>query len=529
MESNQLLDKLMATDPLVWAHHRRMNLRSGIKFTLEGMPYLSDLVSCDKKIMNLKKGSQVCATTTLYLDAIHSCYYRRYDQNIMYMMPTVTAVEKLSKVSFDPIFQYNPWLVQKGSTNTTMCKEINGRSIVMVGAQPKKVSGSSVKDTDNLRSIPCDCVDRDEIDMMDMDMVYMSKQRLKRSRFGHERNFGSPTYPGYGIDLLYEESDQRKWQIKCQSCGKYTSLVESFPDSIIKVNKRWIRACAHCHKEVSVIDGQWVAEYPDRREAGFWIDGLISPYADLEEYMYQFHNVEGRRMAEFMRSTLGIAAVEAENQLSDTIVLSRCTNDPNQMISTGETAMGVDIGKKIHAVTGIKTSRDTYDIINVSRVDDLNELHDLAMKLNVRSCVIDSGPYDHGVRQFQKSEPYTIYLCQYSEQMPGKPKFDAKAGIVKVNRNEWMDKVHSTFMQNKIRIPRPSVEVNEFAREMTKTAKTIIENADTGLTKPRWIKLGEDHYYHSVLYFLLAAQRVSTSQRGQGTIIRPRYAINNWK
>jgi hypothetical protein len=364
---------------------------------------------------------------------------------------------------------------------------------------------------------------------MDMDMVYMSKQRLKRSKFGYERNWSTPTFPGYGIDLAYEESDKRKRQIKCSSCGKYTCLGDSFPDSIIKKNGRWFRACTHCHSEIFVKDGKWIAEFPDRREAGFWVSGLLSPLADLDEYMYQFNNIEGSKMSEFMRSTLGIATTEAENQLDEVTILSRCSNDPNQMVSTGETAMGVDMGKKIHVEIGIRTAREAYDILNISELDSLNELHDLALKMNVHSAVIDSGPFDHGIREFQKTEPYTVYLCQYSEQMPGKPKFDSKSGIVKVNRNEWMDKVHITFTKNYIKIPRPSVAIREYARQMTHTAKAIITNPDTGLKKPRWLKLGDDHFYHATLYFLLAASRTSPRQRSQVKVNRPTHSVNLWK
>ncbi len=507
----------------------RLVLRDGITFTLDGMKYLFDIIDCDKKIINCKKGSQMCLTTAFFIDSIHACKYRRYDQNIMYMMPTVTAVERLSKVSFDPIFQYNPWIMRRGDTNTTMCREINGRSIVMVGAQPKKVGESGVKDTDNLRSIPCDDIKRDEIDLMDADMVYMSKQRLFRSKFGRISNFGSPTYPNYGIDKLYEDSDQRKWQIKCQSCGKYTCLAETFPDCIIQKDDRWFRSCIHCHKEIYVSDGKWVSEYPDRREAGFWVSGLLSPLANLDDYMYDFGNIEGAQMSEFMRSRLGIATTEAESQLDDVTVLSRCTSDPNQMVSTGETCMGVDIGKKIHVVIGTRTAREAYDVLHVSCLNDLHELHDLALKMNVRTCVIDSGPHDFGVLDFQKTEPYKIHLCQYSEQMPGKPKFNPKEGIVKVNRNEWCDKVHTTFTDNKIRIPRPSVLVNEYARQMTRTAKSIITHPETGRTKPRWIKLGEDHWYHSTLYFLLAASRTSPRPKGVNKINRPTHSVNKWK
>ena len=477
----------------------------------------------------------MCLTTAIFINAIHSCKYRKYDQNIMYMMPTKTAVERLSQVSFDPIFQFNPWIMSKGDTNTTMCREISGRSIVMVGAQPKKVGGSNTKDSDNLRSVPCDEICRDELDLMDQDMAYQAKQRLKRSRFKIERNFGTPTFPNYGIDLRYDESDQGKWQIKCGICGKYTCLGESFPESIIQISGRWFRSCIHCHKEIFVDDGDWQLDYPDRREAGFWVSGLLSPLAELDDYMYEYHNTEGTKRSEFMRSTLGIATTEAENQLDEVTVLSRCSSHPNQMVSTGETVMGVDMGKKIHVIVGIRTAREAYEILNISELEDdkqttaLEKLHDLAMKMNVHSAVIDSGPYDHGVRDFQRTEQYKIWLCQYSEQMPGKPHYDNKAGMVKVNRNEWMDKVHTTFVKNNIRIPRTSILVNSYANQMTRTAKTIIEHPDTGLPKPKWIKLGPDHFYHATLYFLLAAYKTSPRERSQMKINRPTHSISNWR
>lgn len=526
-----MIDKetMMAVNSLTWAHEKGIYLRDGIRFDLVGVPYLQGIIDCEKKISNCKKGAQMCLTTAIFLNAVHACKYRRYDQNILYMMPTKTAVERLSQVSFDPIFQYNPWIMKKGDTNTTMCREINGRSIVMVGGQPKKVEDTNVKDSDNLRSIPCDEICRDELDLIDKRMAYQAKQRMKRSRFKIEKNFGTPTFPGIGIDKKYNESDQRRWQIKCRACGKYTCLGESFPDCIIQLAGRWFRSCIHCHKEIYVQDGDWRVDYPDRREAGFFVSGLLSPLADLDDYMYEFHNTEGTDRAEFMRSTLGKATTEAEIQLDKVLVLSRCTSDLNRMVSTGETVMGVDINKSINVVIGTRTSRESYDISHIGEYNDLHEIHDIALKMNVHTAVIDSGPYDHGVREFQKTEPYTIYLCQYSEQMPGVPHFDRKTGIVKVNRNEWCDKVHTTFTETKIRIPRESVTINEYAKQMTKTAKTIIKHPDTGLKKPRWIPLGDDHYFHATLYFLLAASRQSPRPKGTEKVNRPTHTISKWR
>ncbi len=519
-ELKQSLAPLEQADSSIWAYSRGLQLRDGVEFSLRGIPYLADLVNPDKRKGCCKKGAQAFLTTTKFIEAMHGCYFRKYKQNIIYAMPTVNAVERLCAVAFDPMFQYNDFIRKVTSKNTKEVKTINGRSIVFVGLQPKRVGGSNVKDSDNVRSISCDVIYRDEVDLMDQDMSFILKQRLKASEFGIEFDFGSPTFPGYGIDQKYEESDQRRWMIRCNKCSKDTCLVEGFPRSVKLVGNKWQRSCTHCGEEIFVKDGRWVAKYPDRREAGFWISGLLSPLADLEEYMHQYHTVDGRRMSEFMRSTLGIATTEAENQLSQEDVFRCCTpHRIMQQYSTPETVMGVDVGGSIlHVTIGIRTGRDTYETLHVGRYDNFGQLHEVARKMNVKFGVIDALPDTHAVRDFAKEAPYTVYMCYYSETQPGKPKWDKDQGTVKVNRNEWCDNVHETYAKQKIQLPRQTPEIEELALEMTKTAKTNIENPDTGIPKPKWIKLGDnDHYFHSSLYFLLAATRAVISTAGVET------------
>jgi len=522
-------EKLMQVDCLLWAKLRGLKLRDGVTFDLAGMPYLGGLINCDKKVFNVRKAAQGCVTTTKFIESVHSCVYRKFDQNIMYMMPYVTSAEKLSKVSFDPIFDFNPWLKKMVNTNTAGIKEINGRSIVFVGAQSKKVGNTNEKDSDALRSIPCDMIVRDELDLMDMDMVYMSKQRLKRSKFSYEFNFGSPTYPNYGIDELYENSDQRMWQIKCNSCGKYTHLASEFPKSIAFRGGKWIRVCVHCGSEISVLDGHWEAEYPDRREGGLWISGLMSPFADLEEMMYQWDNTEGQRRCEFMRTSLGLASTETENQLSEQDVLMTCTNLAPQVMSTGETCMGVDVGDTLHVVVGIRIDKDRYDILNVMTVNDFDELDVIAKKFNVKSCVIDAMPDIHQSKKFQNSQRYRVYRCFYNENMLEKPNFN-KDGIVKCNRNEYCDKVYDTFIGNRVMLPKITPEIKKFAYQLTRTARRVEVHPDTGIAKAKWIKLsgGEDHYFHAFIYFLLAASRVSTRRRNQVDVQRRKFCVNKF-
>lgn len=525
----ELLDKLIATDPLIWAQVMRLVTKSGDCFSLENHAYQANLLQSDKRVTNIKKGTQVGITLLYQLMSIHGLIYKIYPQGVLYMMPSEKLVERFSKLRFTPMFEDNDWLKGFLMVNNVNEKIINGGSLIFVGARAQKVGGTSVKDSDALRTFEADCVVRDEIDRHDMDMVEQSKQRLNYSKIRQEVNLGSPTYPDYGIDALYDSSDQCMWQIKCNHCGKHTCLETDWESSIVLKDGEWKRTCLHCSRELNTNNGEWVASYPGREECGRWVSGFLSPRADLKTYMTRLLESEGNKRCEALRSIVGQASIEAENQLSETIVLSRCTKEPNQMVSSHETVMGVDIGKKIHAVVGLRTGRESYDILTCLRLNSLIELHDLALKMNVHTAVIDSGPFDHGVREFQRTEGYKIYLCQYSEAMPGKPNFDNKTGIVKCNRNEWCDKVHTTFTENRIRIPRASVEINEFAHEMTRTAKTMVENPDTGLVKPKWVKLGADHYFHSILYFLLAASRVSPKPRGVSRINRPQFSVNNWR
>ena len=513
----------MQADALVWCRMMGIQLSSDVPFELKGRPYMKDIVNCDKRVMSVIKGSQVGVTTSKYLEAVHSCFYRLYDKNVIYMLPTVKQAETLAKISFDPIFAYNPFLKKSLSNNSASLKTINGRSIVFVGAQGQRVGETSAKDSINLRSIPADAVYRDEIDMMDQDMVNISKQRLNDSKHRLECNFASPTIPGYGIDQLFHDGDQRFFQIKCPSCGKSTCLVRDFPNSILCINGRWRRTCVHCKGEIRTDQGKFIAEYPDRRDASFWVSGLMSPNADLEEYMHRFHNSEGSALAEFERSILGRATIEASCQLSVADVKACRGNQGMQMFSSAECCIGVDTGNGLHYVAGYRTAENTYRILQVGNIesksisdDPYKVLHDVCDKMNVRSGVIDIGPDIHAVRRFQTEEQFETFRCIYSETSHKTPQFDHNDKIVRCNRNEMCDKVHGTVTGGHVILPRGCFEMDEFCEQLTKMAKTTKKHPDTGVPKTRWIKTGSkvDHYFHATLYFLLAASQRSPVRDG---------------
>ena len=79
-----------------------------------------------------------------------------------------------------------------------------------------------------LLAIPVDRVVFDERDNMADNMVDLALERLGHSSVKEEIYLGTPSLPDYGVSKLYEESDQRVWEIKCSHCNTGTVLKWNF-------------------------------------------------------------------------------------------------------------------------------------------------------------------------------------------------------------------------------------------------------------------------------------------------------------
>jgi hypothetical protein len=159
-------------------------------------------------------------------------------------------------------------------------------------------------------------------------------------------------------------------------------------------------------------------------------------------------------------------------------------------------------------VIGHPTSEDRRfkKILKVARVSSFNDVHDLAARFNVKCGVIDIEPETHKVREFQASEPYKIFLCDYAENQKAAQKVDEERGLIVVKRTEFLDKSHTLVADLRVTIPRRCPEIEEFAEQVCNTAKVLKEDEETGSRKYTYIKLGPDHYRHALSYFSLACE-----------------------
>lgn len=528
-------------DPGYWALINQIKLQSGT-YSFKGHEYQKEPMRSRSRRICCMKGTQGGWTEMFVLRALHGMIYEKYPRGVLYMFPTTDDVREFSKSRFNTLISSNRESIGKyvkrygKGTDSVSLKKVRDALLYLRGARLTQSIGigDGEKESSKLRSIPVDLVVFDEVDLMDEDAQLKAIMRMGASKVGEEVYLSNPTLPDFGIDKLFQASDQRHLMRKCP-CGHWTCAETEFPECVaIDSNGRGYIKCSKCGKAIGYRKCEWVPAVRDNTSYmhGHHWSQLSSAYNDPAEILEDFNNPPRGNLGDVYRLRLGLPYVAAEDRLSVDSVMKCCGNDCMPTGYTdGQCAMGVDVGKMKHIVIGIMTGKDHYEILKVARRSSWNDIHDLARKFNVKSAVIDIRPYEDEVRRFQESEKaYQIYLCQYDENTVISTNFNKLTGIVKVNRTEICDSTHRIVTEQNIKLPRRCPEVDEFAKQLCNIAKVLMTNkrTNTPIFRYRPIGSGGDHYRHALNYFYLATQKCRVSYKHAGRRKKQMVANNEY-
>ncbi len=520
---NQFLDKVdglafttskKKTPILDWV--KRITLGSR-PFQTQGHEYESDMLSCDAPKQCAKKGAQLGVTEINVLKSMHGLIFSRYPQGVLYLFPTNLDVSDFSKGRFQTLIRDNPKEVGVfvSDTDAVSIKRVQKAMLYLRGARATSKIEGIKKSSSQLKSVPADRLVFDEVDEMDPTMVDLAKERLSHSEIKEEAYLSTPSIPDYGIDKLYQESDQRIWTIRCEHCGTETCLELEFPECLMETAQGVKRVCKKCKKEIFPKDGRWIAQHPERSKdlVGWWISQLNSVFVDPAAILKAFNDPPNGNITEVYNSKLGMAYVAAENRLSISDIYACCGQDVMATKATGPCAMGVDVGKLIYVVVGIKTRESLLELIYFARVSSFNDVHDIARRFNVECAVVDLEPEMRKAREFQAAEDYDVFLCDYQDRIVSGTQWDEENRMVKVNRTEICDTTHELFTKpGALILPRRCDEVDRFAQQARNIAKVLEEDPETGSREYRYRKLGEDHFRHTLNYCYLASTKIRVAE-----------------
>jgi len=445
---------------------------------------------------------------------------------VIYYFPSDHDVAEFSQDRFGPAIEESEYLASLvKNTDTVGLKHIGEGSIYFRGTRSRT----------RMKSVPADFLIFDELDEMAPANRELARKRLGHSARGWELALSTPSLPGYGIDSLFMETDQRFWLLKCLACSSWWCLEDLFlehhgspsdPRRDICFVKGPAGAenlvCLKCGKPLDPAVGEWAAKY-DRPVHGYQLSKFASvivseaeraagcltkPAALLRQWREtQFPN-------DFYNSELGLPYQTAEGGLTEQDLLQLAGSWG--MTARGKACtMGVDQGNGLHIV--VKEPSPDKDVVFTVRVHNepmadatFSHLDSFMEAYDVRACVIDGMPNTHAARAFAGRFPGRVWLAYYGSSQKGPLTWGRDqegTPTVTVNRTEALDAWRDAHKLGKRRIPRVEDEMREFVRQMTNTLRRIEEDRVTGAKRAVWIKRGPDHYAHADSYAEIALRR----------------------
>ena len=221
---------------------------------------------------------------------------------MLFVYPTLDTARKFSQKKLAPMIAETPRLTGKvrdprarDSGNTILSKEFPGGSLIIAGSN----SPSS------LRQVSAKVVIQDEIDTYDVsageegDPCTLADARAMNFHDAVLLKASTPTIRGASrIEAKLEESDHRRWTVKCPKCDSAQVLEWAqvkWPKD--DPSGAWYE-CPHCEAHLTdqdrvrmVMGGEWVPLRPGRHVRGYHLSGLnrvMGRKRQFASYLHEF-------------------------------------------------------------------------------------------------------------------------------------------------------------------------------------------------------------------------------------------------
>lgn len=498
-----------------WAEsHRTFN---GHPFSFEGHEYLREPYETfmqGYRYLVFEKAAQMGASELALTAALWFC--DRYpNRRVVFFLPSEELVSDFSNDRVRPILSSSPYLsnIVRGVDNVGL-KQIGMSSLYMRGMWAKK----------NVKSVPADFLLFDELDEVKRSNKQQAIERISHSPFRWVMELSTPTLPDYGVDERWHDTDMRYWHIACRC--REGIVLEDYHLDMSCVGERdgfYFLRCPKCGKEdlnpceparVGEYIG-WVPRNDQNKEdmRGYHLTQLFSTVEPLSDIMELWES--GRDRDEFYNSKLGMPYAGDKMPLTQEILrhcygdsypLSAIRENPSELIF-----MGVDQGIELNIVITKLLANGKRKVIGLERPrftpgnDPFERLAELIKRLKPTCCVIDGNPNAVPARDLAFTFK-SVYVCHYTEAAKREVRWNKDTRIVTAHRTISLDNMVDDWLARRYVVPVGNPEVESvFFKQLSRIAKVLNTNDDTGVSKYKYIKTGDDHYAHACNYEQMAA------------------------
>lgn len=506
---------LREREPFLWLALFKHRTHKDIPITFQNYLYMKTLYTDKSDYIVVQKSTQCGVSEYLVIRAMYSLMLGR---SVFYVMPTESMRNLFVSDRFNRSLEYSPFYydhfatLNKAETDNIGLKHFGKGSINFVGSVSSKP----------FFSYPADELIIDELDKCDQSNIAIADERLSASKCRQITKISNPTTLDFGINHEYNLTDKKKWYLKCEHCGKWVNpdffrhVVREIDQGVFVIRDNdavtpnsEIKMICECGKPLNRFGvGQWIPEKPNMIRSGYLISKLFSTNTSLRELVDKFE--EGLKndtiMQRFYNGDLGVAYTSSGSKINFEM-LDRCKRDyPQKRSSERYTIMGIDVGTVLHCSIAEVDSEGYARIIWIDKLNDENDVIEVAKRFNVRFGCIDALPETRlskkiafGMRGF--------FMVYYGAAK--KDTIDFKAKTIVVNRTESLDRLKESIVLESITFFNGIDRVgqlaengySEFYNQMTASTRLYDEARNVYY----WDEgSSDDHYFHSLNYLLIA-------------------------
>lgn len=455
--------------PLAWVTQNGIVTENQQRLEFRDHRFLMQLYSDMHPDLVVKKSAQVGESVERILKTFYCNKY--LDANVIYVLPTNNVVKDFVTPKVNPLISSNPVIQQMVSKDSESLKQIGNRFTYFKGAFSER----------DAIAISGDILVLDELDRMpDMGVVNTYDSRLQASRLGWRWRLSNPSQVGFGVDGLFQNSDQMHWFMKCHHCGHswYINFAKIDGEHNHYLDQdRVMYVCGKCERELSDADrrsGQWVAKHPTRSRRGYWISQLIAPWVTAERIMEQ---KEESTVDFFYNFVLGLAYTPSDLIVNRETILRACA--PSRIPEVG-VVMGVDQNVNEQ----IWVAGNSQGIFAHGRTKSWEELEHLKLTWNAM-VVCDPAPYNTMPKQLASKYP-DFYMCRF-KTFNGYESVEWKNHDVWVDRTRMLDTVANEITAARLLFREHPMALEDYIADWSNIYRTT-EEKDDGRMITTWKK-----------------------------------------
>lgn len=478
-----------------------------------------------------RKAVQVGLTTAVIAEALYRCDV--YGQKAVYFMPTGELGADVSDDRVGAMLSESPSL--EASTKERGKRGRDNKGLRHVGAGSFYMRGLFAET--HVASVDADLVALDEIDIADQENRQDAVGRVEHSELQHIREICKPTVPEYGIDEIFQRSDQRYYHLICPECGERTCLDLALdrtgrvpmPLAFMRVpegatwavpGQEYYRGCLSCRAPLDMSKGEWVPENPGARIRGYHISGLYtqirSPhYPDpADRIMALIADADTTQKRRYVvTSIFGLPFGAGARRVTDKM-LNHATGSHGYRPGIAS-YIGVDQGDVLHIIALEENVLGALEIIGAYITDEWADLIDIYERHSGVMFVGDAMP--------EKSEMRRVaieldgYICYYSrgkaltEGEERGPR-DTVVKKLSIDRTDSLDETVRGLDEQAILLPDPKhldyaeIITHEKVRGQLKRLTKILKEDAQGVTRWEYAKGVPNHFGMALNYARIAAE-----------------------